>query len=308
MAKTQKILVTGGAGFVGSNLVEYLTSKGYKVTVIDDLSAGSKPKWWNTSRANPIRCLEIDISAGKLESALRGIDVIVHLAAKPGVADSITKPAWEFKTNVQGTFNLIDAARKVNVKHFMFASSGAVLAEAKPPLNESMPPSPLSPYGASKVYGEAITKAAGAFGITGTSLRFSNIYGPHSTHKSSAVIVFLNAALHNKPLSVYGGAQTRDFIFVDDICLAIEKAIQISKSGTYHIGTGKETSVKTLVGHIEQIMGKKLLIKYEPARSSEAQRNYADIRLAKKVLGWSPKTDLHQGLTKTIHWLKSQAN
>lgn len=300
-----RVLVTGGAGFVGANLVAHLLEHGHQVTVLDDLSAGSRPDWW-TARGGP-RCVQARVEdEAALRRAMRGADGVVHLAAKPGVADSVARPEQDFATNVLGTFNVIDAARRGSVSHVVFASSGAVLAGAKPPLRESMAPAPLSPYGASKLYGEGIVAAAGVFGITGTSLRFANVYGPRSAHKKSVIAEFLRRALAGEPLTIYGtGRQTRDFLYVEDVAAAVTRALAAPKPGVYHLGTGVETSVRELAGLVSRAAGVPLHLDRQPPRPGDAARSFVDLSSARRALRWSPKVSLAEGLGRTAEWMRS---
>lgn len=302
-----RVLVTGGAGFVGANLVEHLAASGHEVVALDDLSAGARPDWWGTRDA-PARCVEASIEDGaKMRRAMRGIGAVVHLAARPGVADSVAHPELDFRTNVLGTFNLVDAARRVGVTHLVFASSGAVLAGAEPPLREDMPARPMSPYGASKLYGEGITAAAEAFGIVGISLRFANVYGPISAHKGSVVAAFLKRALAGKPFVVYGtGAQTRDFLYVEDVCRAVERAVTAKRAGVYHLGTGVETSVVELAERVAAVCAVPLRIERRPARPADPARNFVSYQAARHALRWSPKVDLEEGLRRTAEWMRSR--
>jgi UDP-glucose 4-epimerase len=300
-----RVLVTGGAGFVGANLVAHLLESGHDVRVLDNLSSGSKPAWWG-KRTRPA-CVEGDVEdAGAARKAVKGVEAVVHLAAKPGVADSVAHPKSDFRTNVLGTFTVIDAARRAGVSRFVFASSGAVLAGAKPPLREDMAPAPQSPDGASKLYGEGIAAAAGVFGIAGTSLRFANVYGPNSAHKGSVVTRFLKMALDGKPLTIYGtGRQTRDFLYVDDVCVAVEKAIVAGRAGVYHLGTGVETSVNQLVRKVIQAAGTKVPVEREPARPGDAARSFVDLSAARRDFKWEPRVSLDDGLARTAEWMRS---
>jgi UDP-glucose 4-epimerase len=300
-----RVVVTGGAGFIGANLVPHLQGEGHEVVALDDLSAGSRPIWWGR-RGGPRSVQAAIEDEDALRRAVRGADAIVHLAAKPGVADSVARPELDFRTNVLGTFNAIDAARRAGVGQFVFASSGAVLAGAKPPLREDMAPAPLSPYGASKLYGEGITAAAGVFGITGVSLRFANVYGPNSAHKASVIARFLSNALAGRAVAVYGtGRQTRDFIFVQDICAAIERALRSPRAGVYHLGTGVETSVNVLVRKVERACGVPVKVERQGARPGDAARSFVDLAAATRALRWSPRVTLDQGLVRTVAWLRS---
>ena len=300
-----RVLVTGGAGFVGANLVTYLLEHGHDVTALDDLSAGARPSWWG-GNSGP-RSMEGSIEdEAAVRRAMEGADGVVHLAARPGVADSVDRPDLDFRTNVLGTFTVFDAARQADVSRFIFASSGAVLAAATPPLREDMAPAPKSPYGASKLYGEGITAASDAYGMVGVSLRFSNVYGPHCGHKKSVVASFLSSALAGQPLVIYGdGRQTRDFIYVEDICAAIDRALAADDGGVYHLGTGVETSVNDLADQVIAATGTHVDIDRQPPRPADATRSFVEFEAARKALGWSPQVRLDKGLTETAAWMRS---
>lgn len=302
-----RVLVTGGAGFVGSNLVGFLAEGGHDVTVLDDLSAGARPQWWR-KRSGP-RCVEGRIEdESAVRRATRGVEAVIHLAARPGVADSVARPDLDFGVNVLGTFNAIDAARRAGVRAFVFASSGAVLAGATPPLREDMPAAPLSPYGASKLYGEGITAAAGVYGVVGISLRFANVYGPSSGHKKSVISLFIRQALSGKPFVIYGdGKQTRDFLYVEDVCIAIEKALRANKAGVYHLGTGEETSVNELADKVARAVGTNLKVERRPPRPGDAVRSFVDLSAARRALRWTPRVKLEEGLARTAEWMRSSA-
>ena len=215
-------------------------------------------------------------------------------------------PDRDFHTNVLGTFNAVDASRRAGVRTFVFASSGAVLAGARPPLREDMAPAPLSPYGASKLYGEGVTAAAGVFGVTGISFRFANVYGPHSRHKKSVIALFVRAALAGKPVIVYGtGRQTRDFIYVDDICAAIERSLSARRPGVFHLGTGVETSVNTLVRKVGAATGMDVPVERRDARPGDAARSFVDLAAARRGLRWAPLVGLDEGLRRTAEWIRS---
>jgi UDP-glucose 4-epimerase len=302
-----RVLVTGGAGFVGANLVHFLLERDHDLVALDDLSAGARPPWWaQNSRPTSVEGSIEDEPT--VRRAMEGVDGVVHLAARPGVADSVDRPDLDFRTNVLGTFTVFDAARRANVSRFVFASSGAVLAAATPPLREDMAPAPKSPYGASKLYGEGITAAGDAFGVVGISLRFSNVYGPYSGHKKSVVASFLSRALAGRPLVIYGdGRQTRDFIYVDDICAAIERALGADEGGVYHLGTGVETSVNDLAKKVIATAGADVDIEREPPRPADATRSFVEYEAARKALGWSPQVSLDEGLARTTEWMRSSS-
>jgi UDP-glucose 4-epimerase len=241
--------------------------------------------------------------------AAKGAEAVVHLAARPGVADSVARPDLDFGANVLGTFNAVDAARRAGARSFVFASSGAVLAGATPPLREDMPPAPLSPYGASKLYGEGITAAAGVYGMVGISMRFANVYGPRSAHKKSVIALFIRRALGGKPFVIYGdGSQTRDFLYVEDVCTAIDKALHADKPGVYHLGTGVETSVNELAERVARACGTEMKIEAKPPRPGDAARSFVDLSSARRHLRWTPRVELDDGLRRTAEWMRTQSS
>lgn len=301
-----RVLVTGGAGFVGANLVRALLAEGSEVRVLDDLSAGVPQN---------LHGLPVDVRRGSVTDpaavrrAARGIDGVVHLAALSGVAPSVAHPDHDFAVNVQGTFNVLDAARRADVSRVVFASSGAVLAGAEPPLSEAQVPRPLAPYGASKLYGEAALEAfQSVYGFSGVALRFSNVYGPWCEHKRSVVAEFLRRVMARRPLVIHGsGRQTRDFLHVDDVCRAVRVALRSPTRGVFQLGTGVETSINRLASLVQRAAGVRVAVERRPARTGEARRNYSDISKAREVLGFEPRVELAEGLSATHAWLAERS-
>lgn len=303
-------LVTGGCGFVGVNLIPKLLAQGLNVRVLDDLSVG---------KHDDIRSLDVDFQQGDIRDpaavfkACAGIDAVVHLAAHTRVVESVSNPELNFEINAVGTFNVLRAAVDAGVKKLVFASTGgAILGEQAPPVHEGMVPRPTSPYGASKLAGEAYCSAFyGSFGLKTTALRFSNVYGPYSYHKGSVVAHFFKSVLQKQPLIVYGdGQQTRDFIFVDDIVNAILLAIEKDAAGeVFQIASGRGTSVQTLIGKMKKLFaGVEIDVRYEGFRAGEITHNYSSIDKASRMLGYSPKVELDDGLKRTWDWFCSQGN
>jgi len=297
-----RVLITGGAGFVGSNLARDLIADGVEVRIFDDLSA---------ARDRYVRGLGVDLRHGSVTDpaatrrAVKGVDAVVHLAAMSGVGPSVEHPDRDFAINVQGTFHVLDAARRTGVRRVVFASSGAVLAGARPPLHEAIVPQVLAPYGASKLYGEAALQAfQSVYGFTGVALRFSNVYGPNCAHKRSVVAEFLRRAAAGKPLVIYGsGRQTRDFLHVDDVSRAVRIALRSPSSGAFQLGTGVETSVVRLANLVRKVAGRDLSIERRPSRPGEAARNYVDPSKARAVLRWEARIGLPDGLASTYRWI-----
>jgi UDP-glucose 4-epimerase len=246
--------------------------------------------------------------------ACRDVDVVVHLAANTGVAPSIADPRFDCSTNVIGTFNYLEGARCAGVRRFVFASSGAATGEMEPPIHEKVPTRPLSPYGASKLAGEAYCSAyANSFGLETVALRFSNVYGPGSGHKQSVVAKFIRHALDGEALVIYGdGGQTRDLIYIDDLVEAIRLAATRSPlSGeVFQVATSRETTVLELVDALSRALAAEGApvpgIRFEPGRPGDMRRNYADTSKAKTLLGWQAVIDLAEGLPRTVRWARAQ--
>lgn len=295
------MLVTGGAGFIGASLVPMLLDQGYRVRVLDNLSVGS---------AAALAGLDVELVVGDIrdratvDSAVTGMDGVVHLAAHTTVIDSIQDPLHDYAINVGGTLNLLLSCRDHGIGRFVFASSNAPIGENTPPIDESKPARPLSPYGASKLAGEGYCSAFhGSYGLGTVILRFANVYGPRSTHKGSVVAKFIKDALSSGRLTIYGdGLQTRDFIYVEDLCRAILAALTSDVGGeTFQIASGTETTILDLAHRIQAAFpDRRIEIVHEGQRAGEIIRNYSSIAKAQKMLGWSPQVSLDEGLAHTV--------
>ncbi len=245
-----------------------------------------------------------------LIACLEGTDTVVHLAAMSGVIDSIDDPSRCFADNVEGTFRLLETARRMKIKQFVNASTGgAILGDAVPPISEAMAAAPLSPYGASKLATEGFCSAYSAsYGLPCVSLRFSNIYGPHSAHKKSVVAAFVKNALNDEPLVVYGdGTQQRDYLFVGDLAHGITNAIEQRASGTFQLGSGKPTSLLELIRAIDGIAGRKLTVAHKAQRAGEVHSTWCDIAKAQGEFGYAAPTALSDGLRATWTWFAASA-
>jgi UDP-glucose 4-epimerase len=297
-------LVTGGCGFIGTNLISRLAERGAPIRVLDNLSVGKR---------DDIAPFDADLRVGDIRDAaslqqhFRGIDVVVHLAAHTRVIESISEPELNFQINATGTLNVLQACRLAGVKKFIFASTGgAILGEQTPPVHEGMVPKPVSPYGASKLAGEGYCSAFhGSFGLDTIALRFANVYGPHSYNKGSVVAQYLKNILKGEPLVIYGdGQQTRDFVFVNDLVDAILLADATDTAGeVFQIASGRETSILELLDALQQVIPHATFdVRHEPARPGEILRNYASIDKARRMLGFEPKTPLDEGLRRTWNW------
>ncbi len=301
-----RVLVTGGAGFIGVNLARTLQARGMSVVCFDDFSSGSRS---DAEAAGYHQIIEGDIlDAPALGAAARGCSHLVHLAAQTGVPSSVADPGRDCALNVTGTFHALMAAREARVQGFVFASSQAPLGQATPPAREDMVARPKSPYGASKLAGEAYCSAfASSFGLPTVSLRFSNVYGPYSYHKGSVVAAFCKASQAGGPLEVFGdGSQTRDFVFVDDLCDGIAAAVTSGLAGELiHLGSGTETSVGEVARAVAERFGGPP-VNHRPPRAGDVRRSAPDITHARRVLGYRPRTALPAGLDATVAWFLSQ--
>jgi UDP-glucose 4-epimerase len=294
MVAQMKWLITGGAGFIGVNLVKYLNCLNEEVIVVDSLITSSKRNSdyvkYNTN------FIEKDIINPSVFDGLKA-DVVVHLAAHAGVLDSINDPLYDCNTNIIGTINALNCAVCNNAK-FIFSSSGAVLGDQVPPVHENMKPNPVSPYGVSKMSAEAYCCVyRKCYNLDATILRFSNVYGPWSEAKNSVVPKFIKQKCVNKPLTIYGdGKQIRDYIYVDDIVKIIVKCSSEVKGELFQIGTGIGTSTNDLASLISTN------IEYLPGSQFEVKTNYTKIDKVEKMLGWHPNINLQEGIKKTLEW------
>jgi UDP-glucose 4-epimerase len=323
-----KWLITGGCGFIGTSLIRSLVEQGgHYVRVLDNLTTGTRDDLALvtefserdsselTDQSGSVDLIQGDILDEKLTlDVSEGMDVIVHLAANTGVGPSVEDPRKDCMANVLGTFNMLEAARHNQVKRFVFASSGAPAGEVVPPIHEELPPHPVSPYGASKLAGEGYCSAyKRSFDIDTVALRFGNVYGPGSVHKSSVVAKFVKQALDGEQLEIYGdGTQTRDFIFIDDLTRAIMLAATEGNIGgeTFQIASNRETTVhemtELLVDLLSQKSGITVNVINGQIRVGDVKRNYSDTTKARTRLQWQPETTLNDGLTKTIDYFLKQ--
>lgn len=300
-----KIVVTGGLGFIGTNLTRRLLSAGDEVNVYDNLSRGRR-EWLDDTDA---RIFEGDIlDAAELEGAIAGADAVVHLAAYGSVIESVEDPTPNFENNVVGTFNVFSAARDQGVSKVVFASTGgALIGDAEPPVSEDSVPRPISPYGASKLCGEAYCHAFGrAYGIETVALRFANVYGPQSAHKKGAVTAFIKAILADEPMVIFGdGMASRDFLYVDDLTRGIETALKADLLGgsVFHLASGRETRIRELAELIAEAAGRPgHPIEHRAKRRGEVERNFAAYDRAYEALGFTPTWSLEDGLAATWDW------
>jgi UDP-glucose 4-epimerase len=304
----RRVLVTGGAGFIGSALVRLLAERGDEVRVYDNLSTGSAELLEGTG-AELVQGDVRDLDA--LERAAERHDVVFHLAAGTGVLPSIEDPFADFDLNAGGTLAALWVARRVGAGRFVFSSSNAPLGAGAYPASEEKPVAPLSPYGAGKAAGEAYCSAFhGAYGLDAVAVRFSNAYGPRSAHKGNVIPLFLKRILAGRELVVYGdGTQTRDFVFAEDLAAGLVLASTVEGIGgeVFQLASGAETSLNTLVSLLAEVTGREPTVRHEPARPGEILRNYSLIDKARSRLGYAPETELSAGLRRTFDWFSATA-
>ena len=304
----RNVLITGGAGFIGRHLADYLTRQDVTVSVIDNESLGSR-KHLDLDR---VRFVPGDLrDTEDLRAALEGQDAVVHLAADTRVMDSIENPAFNFANNVVGTFNLLELCREQGVGRIVAASTGgAILGEVEPPVHEEMAPRPTSPYGASKLMMEGYLSAySSSYGVSSCALRFSNIYGPRSFHKGSVVAHFFKRILSNEPLVVYGdGSQTRDYLYAGDLVRGIWAALASGAEGAFQLGTGRPTTLNELLETMRTVTGRRLQVEYQDFRAGEVRDTWCQIDRAREAFGFDPRTSLEDGLTATWNWFAAQAS
>ncbi|MDQ6795902.1 MAG: NAD-dependent epimerase/dehydratase family protein [Chloroflexota bacterium] len=302
------VLITGGAGFIGSSLARLLVETGDRVRVLDDLSIGQRAYLDGVPHELLVAPLADEAA---VSGAVKGVDAVIHLAARAGIPDSVADPLGTFAVNVSQLLGVLDAARRAGVPRFVFASSNAAAGDHEPPADETDLPHPVSPYGASKLAGEAYCQAyAATYGMAACALRFSNAYGPRSLHKKSVVAAWLRAALAGQPITIHGdGEQTRDFVYADDLAGAVIKALDAPESAVagelFQVGTGRETTINQLAAAVERAVGRPLDIRRADARQGDVRRNVARVDKAADRLGYRAAASLDDGLARTARWFET---
>lgn len=307
-----KYLVTGGAGFIGANIVRQLIDNGEKVKVLDNFNTGKRENI--NELMNEIEFMEGDVTNNQtVIEAVKDVDVIFHQGAIPSVPKSIIDPMKTNYANINGTLRLLQAAAQANVKRFIYAASSSAYGFNETlPKQEDMPGRPMSPYAVSKYAGELYCKVFHhLYGLETISLRYFNVFGPHQDPNSryAAVIpAFIKSILNNESPVIYGdGTQSRDFTYIDNVVAANLLAANAPKlqGEVINIGNGSQIALNELVMYINNILGKDIPVAYTAERQGDVKHSLADISLAEKLIGYRPSTSFHEGLKHTIHWLKN---
>ncbi|MCP9441565.1 MAG: NAD-dependent epimerase/dehydratase family protein [Nitrospira sp.] len=304
-----KVLVTGGAGFIGSHVVDRLVEEGHEVVVVDDLSTGSK-KYVNRAAS----LYKLDVQSGRLEKVFRNErpSIVIHLAAQAGMHQSVENPILDAQVNVLGTVNVLHQAARHGARKVIFASSGvAIYGEQEVhPAPESHPTKPLSAYGISKLCGEHyLSYFQRVSGLQVVSLRYASVYGPRQNPEGEAgvVAIFIRKMLNGEQPIINGnGRQTRDFVFVDDVVQANLAVMSQEVQGVYNVGTGVETSINELFRMLAGLTGSPCKEVHGPAKAGEQIRSVIDSSRLKQEVGWEPETSLAEGLEKTVAYFRGQ--
>ncbi len=309
-----RILVTGGAGFIGSHLTDRLLNEGFEVTVFDNLDTGRLDNIAHHQGRKDFNFIKGDIRDFNLvKKTMKNIDVVFHEAALASVVLSVKNPLLTNDINVTGTLNLLKASSDLHVKRFIYASSAAVYGDTpSPQKREDMTPNPTSPYGVSKLAAENYVKLFHkVYGLETVSLRYFNVYGPRQRFDiqsayGGAITIFTNRLLRNLPPTIYGdGEQTRDFVYIQDVVEANMLALNTKNAAgeVFNIGTGINVSLNQVANTLKEIMNRKNIknVHADP-RPTDIKHGYADINKAQRILGFYPKVPTKEGLTKLVKW------
>jgi nucleoside-diphosphate-sugar epimerase len=304
-----RYLVTGGAGFIGSNLVDEVLRRGHQVAVLDDLSTGREGNLAHVRDKIEFHKGSItDLNA--VQVAVRGADYVVHLAARVSVPRSIEDPIDSNRVNIDGTLNVLVAARDAKVRRMVFAASSAAYGDTDVmPKVETLPADPISPYGITKYVGELYAKVFGkVYGLENACVRYFNVFGPRqdpSSQYSGVLSRFMLAAVKGEPVTIFGdGEQSRDFTFVENVIDETLRACDAKGASglVFNGGTGVRITLNEVVEVLSKITGRKIEAKYEAPRKGDILHSQADISLARDVLGYEPKVSFEEGLKRTWEW------
>jgi len=307
----EKFLVTGGAGFIGSNICKRLVSQGCFVRVIDNFITGKKSNLAEV--IDKIEFIQADTGDSEVaQSAMKDIDAVLHQGALPSVPRSVDDPAATHKHCVDATFTLLLAARDAGVKRFVYAASSSAYGDAPTsPKVETMPPSPLSPYAVGKLVGEYYCSVfSHVFGLETISLRYFNVFGPQqdpTSQYAAAIPAFVTAILRDEPPIIYGdGEQSRDFTYVDNVVDANLLAARAKRTEgeVVNIACGQAVTVNEIIAMINKLLGKNVKPKYAAPRAGDVKHSLADITAAKKLISFKPTVSFHDGLRLAINWYR----
>jgi UDP-glucose 4-epimerase len=297
-----RAIVTGGAGFIGSHVVDALVARGDEVHALDDLSKGSRGRVAGEARLHVADIRQPD----EVFDAVRP-EAVFHLAAQADVRMSVERPDYDADVNVLGTTRILEASRRHGAKIVFSSTGGAIYGECDGPADETAPRQPLAPYGTSKLCGEEYLATWNRlYGTSHVSLRFGNVYGPRQEPHGEAgvVAIFMGLLRDGGTPKIFGdGSQTRDYVYVHDVVRAMLLAFDHDGGGVYNVGTGTETSVLELYDAIQQVSGIRREPELAPARLGELQRSVLDPSLAARDLGWRGERPLHDGLAETWKWV-----
>jgi len=304
-----RYLVTGGAGFIGSNTVDELVRRGHSVVVLDDLSAGKEANLAGV--ADKIEFIRGSITEpDAVQKVCRGVDYVLHLAARTSVPRSVKEPLETNRINVDGTLNVLVAARDAKVRRVVFAASSSAYGETPTlPKVETMPPAPISPYGISKLVGELYLRVFGqVYGVENVSLRYFNVFGPRQdpgSPYSGVLSRFCVALLEGEQPVVFGdGEQSRDFTHIENAVNANLLACEAPNASglVFNVGTGGRYTLNHTLRLLEKISGKRANPRYDPPREGDIRDSQADIGLARTILGYEPRVGFEEGLRRTWEW------
>jgi len=303
-----RVLITGGAGFIGSNVVRECLARGWAVTVLDNFTTGYRENL--PSDAN-LRSIDGDIrDASAVDNALGGVEAVFHLAAAVGNVRSIEDPREDSEVNVLGTIRVLEGMRRSGTRRLVMSSSAAIFGEPRRlPIDEAHPTEPDSPYGVSKLAAEKHCLCYGRlYGWQVTCLRYFNVYGVNQRYDAygNVIPIFATRLLRDEPLIVYGdGEQTRDFVDVEDVARANRCALEAGISGPFNIGSGVATTINELAALIQSCAGRSATVRHDPARPGEVRRSVADLAASRRSLAYTPEVDLRRGLGRYFTWLRS---
>ena len=304
-------LVTGGAGFIGSHIVERLVKDGHSVRVIDNFSSGKRANL--APFGDKVELLEGDIrDRNDCRRACEGIEIIFHQAAVPSVPKSVDDPVTSHEANIDGTFNLLLAARDAGCRRVIYAASSSAYGDAvELPKRETARPEPLSPYAVNKLVGEYYCKIFSCcYGLQTIALRYFNVFGPRQDPKSqyaAAIPAFVTAILRDEPPTIYGdGEQTRDFTYIDNVVHANLLAANAPKVNgeVVNIACGERVSVNQIIRQINELLGRNVKPKYVPERPGDVKHSLADITAARELIGYQPLVSFEDGLRRAIEWYR----